>query len=160
MSAERIRIAEPAPPYCSGCFAAKPTEVHIDFGAAWDGPMLPALEGVAGATAHSVDDLVLCRDCIARAAALIGLSNHAELQAQLVELEEANAVLHAKHEGQSAYIENLEAAIGSRTTVAPIAATVSDVASREPSPVAGATFSTLKPPKRRRSRPVRDVSQA
>jgi hypothetical protein len=60
MAADRIHLADPAPPHCSGCFQQKPQERHVDFGAAYDGPVVPALEGTVGVVGHVIEDLILC----------------------------------------------------------------------------------------------------
>jgi hypothetical protein len=44
----KIRLAETPPVRCSSCYGQYPTAVHVDFGAAWDGPTFPADEEVAG----------------------------------------------------------------------------------------------------------------
>jgi hypothetical protein len=84
----RIRIAEPNPPRCSSCFAAKPTEPHVDFGAYYDGPVLPASpdQETQGVTLHAIDDLIICSECLRAAAKLVGMSDAAQLEAELVEL--------------------------------------------------------------------------
>ena len=64
---KKIRVA-PTPPYCSSCFSQKGQLVHVDFGAAWDGPVLDPGNGMK----QAIDDLVICSDCIGEAARLIG----------------------------------------------------------------------------------------
>lgn len=94
MEPARVRLAEPAPPYCSGCFGAKPNMRHVDMGAAWDGPMLEPLKGAVGVIGHSIDDLVLCEDCIKAAAELVDLGNVEELREDLRREGQINAELH------------------------------------------------------------------
>lgn len=54
---------------CSACFTAKPV-THVDFEAAWDGPVfrdaLP--DGTELTIPVQVDELILCAECIAEAA--------------------------------------------------------------------------------------------
>lgn len=101
MASERIHIAEPSPPYCSGCFAGRPDKTHVDLGAAWDGPVVEPLRNVAGEpdgdtgpqiagyAPHTIDDLILCEDCVRTAARLIGLEDAGRLRAQLAERDAA-----------------------------------------------------------------------
>jgi Asp-tRNA(Asn)/Glu-tRNA(Gln) amidotransferase A subunit family amidase len=98
MDPARIRAVSPAPAYCSGCFGAKPLMRHVDFGAAWDGPMLPlpADANVVGVVGHSIDDLVLCEECIATAAKILGLEDVALVRAERDQLETANDELHGR----------------------------------------------------------------
>jgi hypothetical protein len=94
MDPAKIRLAEPAPPYCAACFQAKPKSTHVDFGASYDGPMLPALKGAVGVIGQSIDDLVICEDCIQHAAALVGLGDVADLEGKLQAKEDAIDRLH------------------------------------------------------------------
>jgi hypothetical protein len=94
----RIHLVEPAPPRCSSCWQQKPQKRHIDFGASWDGPTFPPFDNVAGGVVSTIDDLIICEDCIRDAAKLIGLGEHARLQQQLAELEQANERLHARND--------------------------------------------------------------
>lgn len=115
MEPGHVRLAEPAPPYCSACFQQKPHMRHVDMGAAWDGPVVPALEGAIGVVGHTIDDLILCEDCLTLAGNLVGLSRNDELQAANVQLEAANSELHAKLaliETQQAAIEKLRESLG------------------------------------------------
>lgn len=104
--AARIHIAQPSPPYCAACYQAKPGETHVDFGAATDGPMLPALDGVVGVVGHSVDDVVICATCIGHAAKLIGLEDAAELRGQLDAALETNDRLHEQLAGTRAGVSD------------------------------------------------------
>jgi hypothetical protein len=114
MAADRIAIAQPAPAHCSGCYQHKPQETHVDFGAAYDGPVVPALAGSVGVVGHSIDELVLCSTCIQTAAALIGLSDQGPLIAERDQLEAGNRTLRGELAGYRDYVERLEAAVGAR----------------------------------------------
>lgn len=114
MAADRIAIAQPAPPHCSGCYQQKPQETHVDFGAAYDGPVVPALAGTVGVVGHSIDELVLCATCIRTAAALIGLTDEGPLIAERDQLEAGNQSLRAELAGYRDYMERLEGAISVR----------------------------------------------
>lgn len=62
-----MRLAESTPILCSSCYGQYPDRRHVDFEAAWDGPV------VGSEFKMSVDDLILCEDCVRQAAKLIGL---------------------------------------------------------------------------------------
>jgi hypothetical protein len=53
-------------PYCASCYQARPGQPHVDFDAAYDGPVLDA------AAAMQIDDLVICHVCLGGAARLLG----------------------------------------------------------------------------------------
>lgn len=95
----RIHLAEPSPPYCAACHQAVPEKRHVDFGAATDGPMLPALDGVVGVVGHSIDDIIICEDCLKEAGRLIGYENAEELREELDAEREANERLHEQLQG-------------------------------------------------------------
>lgn len=67
----------PKPPYCASCFQQKSVR-HVDFEAAYDGPVIPGSPHVA------IDDLILCEDCLAEAFAILDPEN---LKATIRELE-------------------------------------------------------------------------
>jgi hypothetical protein len=114
MGPERIHIAEPSPPYCASCFQAKPTETHVDFGATYDGPVMPGLGDIAQApdeacvTYHTIDDLIVCSTCIADAAKLIGLEDAGKLRRELKRQRQVNDDLHTRLAAQDAKIDALE----------------------------------------------------
>jgi hypothetical protein len=114
MAADRIHLADPAPPHCSGCFQQKPQERHVDFGAAYDGPVVPALEGTVGVVGHVIEDLILCETCIAEAGKLVDLGNAAALTAERDQLEAGNRELRAKNAGLTDYVAKLEAAVAAK----------------------------------------------
>lgn len=107
MAADRIQLAEPAPPRCSGCFQAKPQERHVDFGAAYDGPVVPSIENVAGLVGHVIEDLILCETCIAEAGKLVGLGDAGALTAERDQLEAANRDLRARNRGLEDYANSM-----------------------------------------------------
>jgi hypothetical protein len=103
MAADRIKLAEPAPPHCSSCFQAKPQVTHVDFGAFYDGPAIG--EGV---TMHVIDDLIICRDCLERAGTLIGLGDIVEVRDELRHAESENDNLMETVRRLKAHVESLE----------------------------------------------------
>jgi hypothetical protein len=86
----------------------------VDFGAAYDGPVVPALAGTVGVVGHSIDELVLCSTCISTAAALIGLHDQGPLIAERDQLEAGSRTLRAENVGLRDYVERLEGAISAR----------------------------------------------
>lgn len=54
------QIAGRVPPYCSSCFQQQFNKVHVDYSVAWDGGTLRD----AGGTLITIDDLILCEDCV------------------------------------------------------------------------------------------------
>lgn len=114
----RIHIAEPAPPYCSACFQAKPTMTHVDFGAAYDGPTVPALQGTIGVVGHTIDDLIICTDCLELGAALIGLEDAAKARTKIEQLETANDRLQTRIEALEGLNNALETTKKAREAIA------------------------------------------
>lgn len=117
-----MRLTEVPPAACSACFLAQPELRHVDFDVAWDGPMFPG--GVAGAdgeqagVAVSIDDLILCENCLRAAAAHVGMTDPAETAAELEQLREANRVLAEKHRGLEDYAAQLEQAVAAKPSAA------------------------------------------
>lgn len=103
MAADRIKIAEPAPPHCSSCFGAKPTKPHVDFGASYDGPAIG--EGV---TMHVIDDLIICEECLVTAGKLINLGDVTAVVAELHRAEEENDKLMEQVASLRAHVRALE----------------------------------------------------
>jgi hypothetical protein len=96
----RIHLEQPAPPYCAACHQAVPDQRHVDFGASFDGPMLPALSDTVGTVGHSIDEVVICETCIAAAGRLLGLEDASDLREQLDRALSENDVLQDRLAGQ------------------------------------------------------------
>lgn len=77
-----MRKTSIAPSFCAACFQQKPDKVHVDFEAAFDGPVVEVSPGIK----VTIDDLVICRDCLAAAASLIGYVHDEELKSENEEL--------------------------------------------------------------------------
>lgn len=112
-----MKIANPNPPLCSGCYAQKPNAVHVDFEAAWDGPNFK--DGVMGENGEvsngipvSIDDLVLCADCLKAAHALLPADE--DEQAEVERLAVRVAELEGEAVGREEYVGKLEAAFESK----------------------------------------------
>lgn len=110
---QRIHLEEPAPPCCSACYQPQPEKRHVDFSAFTDGPVTNVIpEGSLGVVGHVIDEIVLCEDCIKRAAKLLGLGDVTELQTQLEAAEASNDALHeqlaAQREGVTVALDTLK----------------------------------------------------
>lgn len=112
--ASRIRPAQPPPAYCSACFGQYPDRRHVDFGASYDGPVL---ENVAGGVPASIDDLVICEECLATAAKLIGHGDTTEKDAQIETQAAQMQELTERLAGAMAYCNKLETAIAAKPKV-------------------------------------------
>lgn len=85
------KIADPKPPYCASCFNAV-DEPHVDFEAAYDGPVIPGTP-----VPVPVDDLVICESCLEEAFNLLdpqGLRETIRELAQIVQDQQKE--IHAK----------------------------------------------------------------
>ncbi len=71
-----MRLAERTPPFCAGCYGQYPALRHVDYESAWDGPMLNAEDGIR----MTVDELVMCEECIKAGARLVGMSDALDVQ--------------------------------------------------------------------------------
>lgn len=112
---DRIHLAAAPPAFCAACYQAKPDSRHVDFEAAYDGPTFASTPGeVAGGKVITVDDLVICEDCLRIAAILLGLGDAEQLRKEIEQLtgqfEQASDRLAA----QAAHIESLEHAGATR----------------------------------------------
>lgn len=103
------------PPRCSSCGQAKPTEEHVDFGSAWDGPVINQLEvAVEGATPIQIDDLKVCRTCIHDAVKTLQMQIPPTRERELIlQVEEQKAL----NGGQRAYLEQIERALQTKPKV-------------------------------------------
>jgi len=112
VAADRIRLLETQdnPPHCSSCFQGKPQSRHVDFGAAWDGPVIQG-EGVVQ---HQIDDLIICEACLRDAGRQVNLGDVERVTEELRNAERENDDLMEQLRGLKAYIANFEAARDSR----------------------------------------------
>lgn len=116
-SATRIRVAEIPPVACASCFGQYPQRMHVDFGASYEGPVLGPQEGVMGGKPVSIDDLIICDECLLAAAKLMGFGDTREDHAEIAQLKEE---LHEQLERANAlehYAKTLEAAVGQRRSL-------------------------------------------
>lgn len=83
-----MKVASKPPPYCAGCFQQKSEKVHVDFEAFYDGPNMDMPE-VGPGIKMALDDLILCEDCVAHAARIIGWVEGTAIKNENNELGEA-----------------------------------------------------------------------
>lgn len=102
------RLASPPPSACAACFGQYPDRRHVDFEAAYDGPVLE------GAARVAIDDLIVCENCLADGARILGWVPDQEAREQLAALRVRAAEAEARNEGQAAYIRKLEDALAAR----------------------------------------------
>ena len=85
------RLADRKPTYCASCFQQENVR-HVDFEAAYDGPVL---DGESHKVA--IDDLILCENCLSEAFTLLDPQGLKETISELTTLlKEAQAELDAK----------------------------------------------------------------
>lgn len=99
------RLADPAPAYCAACFQAKPGTAHVDFGAAYDGPVLADAAGVR----QSIDDMVVCAECVREAARVLAIDPQ-----PLADVERDRDAALRDLDAWRSYAEGLEAAHAGR----------------------------------------------
>lgn len=79
-----MKLADIPPTYCAACFCSEPAKPHVDFEAIYDGPVIEN-SGVK----IPIDDLVLCEDCLAAGAILIGMVHNKKMMVENYELGKA-----------------------------------------------------------------------
>lgn len=72
--------------YCSACFQQQPGVTHVDFDAAWDGPVLADATGEP--ITHTIDELAICENCMEAAAKLLGYAK-SDAPEKILKLEKA-----------------------------------------------------------------------
>ena len=87
-----MKLALTPPAYCAGCFQHYTDERHVDFEAAYDGPVIPGTPSPV-----PIDDLILCERCVKAAADKLDLKGQIEeLERLYALLERADADIEAK----------------------------------------------------------------
>lgn len=113
-----MKLASPPPVVCSSCYGQYPQRQHVDFESAWDGPTftegLHQGDEVVTNLVVSVDDLVICEDCLREAGKLVGLGDVDTIQRDLEQLEQHAQELRERLAGQADYIDRLEKAAEAR----------------------------------------------
>lgn len=110
--ATRIRLAAGPPPHCAACFNQQPDKQHVDFGASYDGPFLRG--EVTGGPTVSIDDLILCEDCLKAGARELGLVEADELKQALIDAASREENFAERLHGAMTYIRKLEEATSAR----------------------------------------------
>jgi hypothetical protein len=110
----KIHEATTPPVRCSSCFGAYPERRFVDFGAAWDGPVLGEPDGVVGGARMVIDDLVICEECLRSGAQVLGMEDPGDTARHVDEVEAANEELREKLLGATRYIDTLEKAADAR----------------------------------------------
>ena len=105
--ANEIRAAE-TPIYCAGCMNQQPELQHVDFDAACDrgygeGP-LPV----------TMDDLILCENCVREGARLIGMEDTSLTAAHVRNLEAKADTLEKRLKQAERYADAMEMALDER----------------------------------------------
>ena len=117
MDSSRIHLAEVPPAFCAACYSAKPQLRHVDFGAAYEGPTFAASDmehPVVGGLVVTVDDLIVCEECLALAAKVIGLGDATELTTQLEDAQATIDRLSDQLAKQAEYSASLEQTLAAR----------------------------------------------
>src|SRR3954462_2206167 len=110
-----MRIAYPPPAMCSACFGQYTDLIHVDFEAAWDGPVVNN-----DGSPYSVDELVICERCMRAGYSLLPDPEEVEtLHGQLAELRVQNAQLVAYAQALEGGVSRLEQALGVRPGALP-----------------------------------------
>jgi hypothetical protein len=115
----QMKIASPNPPHCASCYQAKSPERHVDFGAAYDGPVMAGDPDVEGQVTVAIDDLIVCETCLKEAAELVGLGDVEELKAQIDNMVEQGIASADRIVQLEEYVERLEGTLSSREKAQP-----------------------------------------
>jgi hypothetical protein len=110
----KIHLADIPPSACAACFGQYPDRRHIDFGAFYDGPILPSGADQVGVVGLAVDDLVICEECLKAAAAQLGLGDAEQVEAEKDELAGRVEELSERLAGAMALISAQEKAAEER----------------------------------------------
>ncbi len=94
-------------PYCASCFGAYPERRHVDFDAFYEGPVIDEDSGLR----QTVDDLIICEECLRGAAKLLGFTHEQEGAKRIEELEAQAADDGVTLRTQADYISRLESTI-------------------------------------------------
>jgi hypothetical protein len=90
------------------CFGQYPDRRHVDFNAYWDGPVFARDDGdVAGGAPISVDDLVICEECVRAAATVLELTDE-DTRRHVLQMEREVEELRERLARRDDYIAKLE----------------------------------------------------
>jgi hypothetical protein len=102
-----MKIANPTPAYCACCFTQKIGTRHIDFEAYFDGPVIDPGNGMK----QTIDDLILCEDCVRTAAKFIGMVDNEEANEELAKLRAEVNQLRALRARNAQKLSRIEKAL-------------------------------------------------
>lgn len=111
-----IKLVTP-PTHCSSCFGQNIERQHVDFDAAWDGPVFRDGVATGGSGEESnvipvaIDDLIICDECLRQAAGLLGLVDPDETTERLGEALGQLENLRDRLAEREDYVSKLEAAV-------------------------------------------------
>lgn len=114
-----MKIAETPPVHCSSCWAQQTGKVHVDFESSYDGPVFneEVATGDGGSVRNlsvAIDELIICEDCLAGAAALLGFERPDDQADKVAELEGQLDNLRERMLERDEYAQSLEAALAKR----------------------------------------------
>jgi hypothetical protein len=110
----KIHLATVPPSACAACFGQYPDRRHIDFGAFYDGPILPSGADQVGVVGLAVDDLVICEECLKAAATQLGLGDTEKVESEKKDLAGRVEELSERLAGAMALISAQEKAAEER----------------------------------------------
>jgi hypothetical protein len=116
-TSQKIRLTG-TPVACASCYGQYVDRRHVDFGASTDGAVLAGPSNIAGGKGQSIDEVIICDECLATAAELIGLEEATPLHAEIEELQQMVDDLAERLARTTAYVETLEQAAQSRERLA------------------------------------------
>jgi hypothetical protein len=116
-TSQKIRLTG-TPVACASCYGQYVDRRHVDFGASTDGAVLAGPSNIAGGKGQSIDEVIVCDECLAAAAELIGLEEATPLHAEIEELQQTLDDLAERLALTTAYVETLERAAQSRERLA------------------------------------------
>jgi hypothetical protein len=116
-TSQKIRLTG-TPVACASCYGQYIDRRHVDFGASTDGAVLAGPSNIAGGKGQSIDEVIVCDECLAAAAELIGLEEATPLHAEIEELQQTLDDLAERLALTTAYVETLERAAQSRERLA------------------------------------------
>lgn len=106
----KMKLVDGGTPYCVSCYLQQPEVRHVDFAAAFDGPMV-----AEGATKVSIDDLIVCETCLRDAVKLLGITGDVEEVQDELRLErQQNMELRERVNGLVDYNGKLEQAVAAK----------------------------------------------
>lgn len=118
-----MRLTDTPPVRCSACFGQYVDRRHVDFEVAWEGPTFN--EGIAGrdgeitnTIAVSVDDLIICEECMKAAGKLLDLEESDVLLENMEQVERQRDELLERVRGLEDQAKSLKAALASEGELA------------------------------------------